>query len=215
MLKPQRKKLSRTEKVEANRVALIEATAHAIGVFGYDGASVSRITERANLGAGTFYRHFDTQHDIFETVLREKSDEVLNVISEAASGSTDLIDLERRTTRAFFIWLQERPWFVRLYSEAPARMPEVFAENQRIVLRRFEASLTRSWKRGELPGFEKGELKHVAGLFNSMRHYIFSQIEAAANLPEDELPDYFRTYEKLITHGLLGGSGHRSDVAET
>jgi AcrR family transcriptional regulator len=47
--------------LEETRKALIRAASEVIGEFGYDGASIGRITERAGLAQGTFYLYFDSR----------------------------------------------------------------------------------------------------------------------------------------------------------
>ena len=83
---PRKRKLRRAEKTEANRRAIIKAAAEVIGEHGYEGASISRITDRAGLAQGTFYLYFESRQQLFDTLLPE-----ITVDTESPEGLSGVI----------------------------------------------------------------------------------------------------------------------------
>lgn len=61
----------RETKRERTRRALLEATRCLVDERGHERISIQDITERADVGLGTFYNYFDTKTAIFEAVLDE------------------------------------------------------------------------------------------------------------------------------------------------
>jgi len=63
---------SRTEKKrELTRAALIEATRDLVFERGHDKISIQDITDRADVGLGTFYNYFESKTDVFEAVAEQ------------------------------------------------------------------------------------------------------------------------------------------------
>ena len=67
--RPQRAKKTRAQKSVEARAALLQAAAEIVGEYGYADASITRITQRANLAQGTFYNYFASRQDIFDELL--------------------------------------------------------------------------------------------------------------------------------------------------
>ena len=61
---PKRKaRRTREERSEEIRQNLIQAGARIVGRYGYEKASVARITAKARVALGTFYRHFRSRQE--------------------------------------------------------------------------------------------------------------------------------------------------------
>ncbi|MGR3780101.1 MAG: TetR/AcrR family transcriptional regulator [Albimonas sp.] len=198
-------KLTRAEKVEANRDALIQAAVEVIGEEGYFNASIQKITQRAGLGLGTFYRHFETQQELFDLLLPVKGAELLDHLQKAATGATDFVEVELRGMEAFFRWARKNPWFFRLLHEAHVAAPVAYKRHIENIAERYRRSLLRSWEKGELPAFEKAELETLTYLLISMRDYVFAEYVERSEDSDDSISDVIETYRKLITFGLKRG----------
>jgi AcrR family transcriptional regulator len=81
-------------RTERTRTRLLDAALELFLERGYDAPSIAEITERADLGAGTYYLHFRDKRSLYEAVVRR---ELL-----ALRGSW----IEERTTRK----LGKEPW---------------------------------------------------------------------------------------------------------
>ncbi|WP_210261056.1 TetR/AcrR family transcriptional regulator [Enterovirga aerilata] len=202
--------MSRSDRVKANRVALMRAAADLIGERGYEETSVGRITERAGLAHGTFYRYFESRQDLFDELLPTVGNELLQQLRARVSGARDVLDLEERGFRGFFDFLVEHPGFYRLLNEAETAAPAAFQEHIDNLARHYVSALERSRARGELPGFEARELEVLAFILMAARFYIylrFSKVEGGAG----PIPDWVvAAYMKFVTFGLAGAPPERT-----
>ncbi|WP_188574925.1 TetR/AcrR family transcriptional regulator (plasmid) [Tistrella bauzanensis] len=202
-----KQKLTRSEKTERNRAALIDAAAVVVGKVGYLNASVAKITQEAGLGQGTFYRYFDNQQELFDLLLPLKGREALDHIGKAVKGADSFIEVELRALRAFISWARERPWFFRLLHEAHIAAPEGYRLHMDHIRTRFRSSLRRSWQNGEFPSFGEHELDTITVTLTAARDYLYNEFAAQSDQSDAALDDVLNTYRKLITFGLSGAPG--------
>ncbi|WP_170984298.1 TetR/AcrR family transcriptional regulator [Rhodoligotrophos defluvii] len=197
------RKRTRAEQVAENRKALLQAAAEVIGEYGYAEASITRITERAGLGQGTFYRHFESRQELFDILLPAKGIEVLDYLQEKVRGAKSLIEMEQRGFIAFFEYANENPWFFRLLHEAQVSAPAAYEAHINNIMVRFRRALRRSWEKGELAAYDESELDTLAYLLISARDYVYSQYVARSGGPITEvLPKVAETYRKFLLYGL-------------
>jgi AcrR family transcriptional regulator len=71
------------------RQALIDAAVRLIAEGRGDRASIQEITEAADIGFGSFYNHFDSKEQLFETASTEVLERWGRMIDRATSGLTD------------------------------------------------------------------------------------------------------------------------------
>lgn len=114
----------RTARGEKTRRKLLEAAEHVFAEHGYTEASVSRITERAGVGQGTFYLYFDTKLRIFEELVEDLNHRVRQAMSEGAAGATTRLEAERAGFAAFFRFTAEHPALYRVIREAEFVSPD-------------------------------------------------------------------------------------------
>jgi AcrR family transcriptional regulator len=62
------------KRVERTRKKLLAAAIEVFSEYGIDGTTIDDITERADLGKGTFYRHFADKKDIATTLIEQTID---------------------------------------------------------------------------------------------------------------------------------------------
>jgi AcrR family transcriptional regulator len=197
-------KKPRAERVQENRRALMKAAADIIGERGYEGASIARITERAGLAHGTFYRYFESRQDLFDQLLPETGDELIEFLRARASGASGLMDLEERGLRGFFDFVVENPGFYRLLNEAEIAAPSAFEHHIDKLATHYVAALERSRARGELPDFEPRELEVLAFILMAARFYIYLRF-AKTKVGPRPIPKWVvGTYMKFVAHGLRG-----------
>jgi AcrR family transcriptional regulator len=108
----------RTARGEKTRRKLLEAAEHVFAEHGYADASVSRITERAGVGQGTFYLYFDSKLDAFDELVEDLNQRVRHAMSEGASGARTRLEAERAGFAAFFRFTAEHPALYRVVREA-------------------------------------------------------------------------------------------------
>lgn len=114
----------RTARGEKTRRRLLEAAEHVFAAHGYHEASVSRITDRAGVGQGTFYLYFDTKLDIFNELVEDLNHRVRQAMSEGTRGAASRIEAERAGFAAFFRFTAEHPALYRVVREAELVSPD-------------------------------------------------------------------------------------------
>ncbi|MFC9561087.1 MAG: TetR/AcrR family transcriptional regulator [Agromyces sp.] len=114
----------RTARGEKTRRRLLEAAEHVFAAHGYHEASVSRITDRAGVGQGTFYLYFDTKLDIFNELVEDLNHRVRQAMSEGTRGAANRIEAERAGFAAFFRFTAEHPALYRVVREAELVSPD-------------------------------------------------------------------------------------------
>lgn len=197
-------KQSRAERVKANRRALIRAATELVGERGYDETSIARITERAGLAHGTFYRYFKSRQDLFDQLLPDVGNDLIEFLKARVSGARNLMNVEERGLRGFFDFLLENPGFYRLLNEAEVAAPPAFDQHISNLSAHYVAALKRSQARGELSGYEPRELEVLAFVLMAARFYLYLRFAKTPTGPQP-IPDWVvEAYMKFITHGLQG-----------
>jgi AcrR family transcriptional regulator len=83
-------KVSRLDRRKARtRRALIEAAVRLIAEGRGDRASIAEITEAADIGFGSFYNHFDSKEQLFQTAAEEVMERWGQMIDRASTGIAD------------------------------------------------------------------------------------------------------------------------------
>src|SRR5271165_5718401 len=83
-------RVSRLDRRKARtRQALIEAAIRLIAEGRGDRASIQEITEAADIGFGSFYNHFESKDQLFETASSEVLERWGRMIDRASAGITD------------------------------------------------------------------------------------------------------------------------------
>lgn len=108
----------RTARGERTRRKLLEAAEATFAELGYADASVSRITDRAGVGQGTFYLYFASKLEIFEELVEDLNRRVRHAMNEAAAQESTRIDKERAGFRGFFRFTAQHPSLYRIIREA-------------------------------------------------------------------------------------------------
>ncbi len=87
-------RVSRLDRRKARtRQALIDAAARLIAEGRGDRASIQEITEEADIGFGSFYNHFDTKEQLFQTASEEVLERWGQMIDRASAGISDPAEL--------------------------------------------------------------------------------------------------------------------------
>lgn len=78
-----------TRRREQTRRRLLEAARELFARQGVDATRINEITERADVGFGSFYNHFSDKDGIVEAVLRESTEDQGAVVDALTSGLDD------------------------------------------------------------------------------------------------------------------------------
>lgn len=81
------------QRSEITRRALLDAAREMFAEKGMDLATVDDITDRANLGKGTFYYHFNNKEEVVSELIRDIMAELCTAIDKRCRGLNNLEDL--------------------------------------------------------------------------------------------------------------------------
>lgn len=107
-----------TARGEATRRKLLAAAEEEFGTRGYHGASVTSITQRANVAQGTFYLYFHTKEELFLNLVEDIGHQLRAHSAQAIAGARNRIDAERLGFEAFFDFTTKHRNLYRIVQES-------------------------------------------------------------------------------------------------
>ncbi|BDZ53570.1 TetR/AcrR family transcriptional regulator [Agromyces marinus] len=140
----------RTARGEKTRRRLLEAAEHVFAEHGYTEASVSRITERAGVGQGTFYLYFDSKLDVFDELVEDLNQRVRHAMSEGARGASTRLEAERAGFAGFFRFTAEHPALYRVVREAEFVSPGALRMHYTRIVEGYIDGLRQAQDDGEI-----------------------------------------------------------------
>jgi AcrR family transcriptional regulator len=144
--------LTRREKQQRTRKALLRAAAKLFCDRGLDGASIDEVTEAAGYTKGAFYANFKSKEELFLVMLDERFAEELERLDRALAGTQEPQEEARAAAIDFVHSASDQDW-PRLYFQfvAHAARNEEFrqelATRHRAMRARLSEILER-WKQG-------------------------------------------------------------------
>lgn len=114
-----RRGMSRLEKQQRTRGALLRAASGLFCRRGLEGTSVDDVAQAAGYTKGAFYANFKSKEELFLIMLDEKFSRELERIDRALAGTGDA-DQEARTAAADYIHFASDEEWPRLYFEFAA-----------------------------------------------------------------------------------------------
>lgn len=140
----------RTARGELTRRRILEAAEHVFAKVGYTEASVSRITERAGVGQGTFYLYFDSKLDVFDELVEDLNQRVRQAMSEGTRGASNRLEAERAGFAAFFRFTAEHPALYRVVREAEFVSPDALRLHYTRIVEGYIDGLSQARDDGEI-----------------------------------------------------------------
>lgn len=110
------KPINRTEKrVEKTRRKLLKAALEVFSEYGVDAATIDDITQRADLGKGTFYRHFSDKSEITACLVEQAIDKLIAELRKIEAGAVIDVALEHIITVHYRFFLEHADEFILLF----------------------------------------------------------------------------------------------------
>ncbi len=194
---------TREERSEETRNKLIQAGARTVGRYGYEGASIARITARAKVALGTFYRHFKSRQEFFDQLLPAMGHTLMSFVQERVDRDVVGAAREEQRLRAYFEFLDEHPWYHRLLNESEVMAPKAHAVYFDLMTSGLVRSFQRSQGRDELRAFRREELETVAYIVMASRVYLAQRYAKSNGVVQEPPPDVLATYNKFIQRALF------------
>ncbi|MFB9479328.1 ScbR family autoregulator-binding transcription factor [Streptomyces filamentosus] len=82
--------MAQQERSARTRAAILKAGAEVFAELGFAGASVSKITRRANLTLGALYFHFESKEELAREIVRSQPDLVTRSMAAGVQGAVDV-----------------------------------------------------------------------------------------------------------------------------
>lgn len=201
----------RTARGEKTRRKLLEAAEHVFSEHGYTEASVSRITDRAGVGQGTFYLYFDSKLQLFEELVEDLNQRVRHAMSEGAAGATTRLEAERAGFAAFFRFTAEHPALYRVVREAEFVSPDALRLHYTRIVEGYIDGLRQAQLDGDIgdidPTVAAWALMGIGELIG-MRWVLWDETTSA-------VPDHVLDEMMRFIGGALGRGARRNDEEDS
>jgi AcrR family transcriptional regulator len=209
----------RTARGVETRRRLLAAAERVFADHGYHEASVSRITERAGVGQGTFYLYFDTKLDIFNELVEDLNHRVRQAMSEGSRGATSRLEAERAGFAAFFRFTAEHPALYRVVREAELVSPDALRLHYTRIVEGYIDGLREAAEDGEIgdidPTVAAWALMGIGEMIG-MRWVLWGDADAAPGADADPTASGTREVPPHVLDEMMrfiGGALGRPDLA--
>lgn len=132
------------------RTRLLEAAEQVFGELGWETASIVRITERAGVSQGTFYRYFVSKQAVFDELMADLNRRVRHSMAAGAASGRTRIEVERGGFEGFFRFTAEHPALYRVIRQAEFASPAALREHYERIAQGYAAALADAMDRGEI-----------------------------------------------------------------
>lgn len=140
----------RTARGQETKRKILEAAECVFTEHGYAAASVSKITDRAGVGQGTFYLYYPTKHEVFVELVDDLNRRVRHAMSVGAQRGRNRIESEREGFREFFRFIAAHPGIYRVVREAEFVAPEAMHRHYSRIVDGYTAGLEAAKAAGEV-----------------------------------------------------------------
>lgn len=191
------KRISRQEQSEVNRQLLWRAAGEIIAEFGFKDASIVRITQRAKLGQGTFYNYFETRETLFSELLGHYGKLLRRTVAGALDSPEDFFVREECAFAAYFLFLKDNPFFVKVLNEAEIFVPDAYKQYFDDILNGYKRVLIEATEKGQIRPLSELQVESVAIIFMAARAYygqrFFGLLDEQGRLPQEIVGAYMMT----------------------
>ena len=190
------------QKPANTRTILLRTTAKLVHENGYEATTIAGITRAADCAVGTFYAHFPSRQRLLDELLVYVRTEMIDYVREAIRGSKSFLEVEQRGFVAFFDYLWENPYYIRVETASALWAPESYARHFNDLTERYVAAMRRSKAEGQLCDYEDRELSVLAFIFMAARHYLSTRYILPSGSSTRLPASATRAYLDLVRRGL-------------
>jgi len=203
----QRRGMTRVEKQQRTRGALLRSASKLFCRRGLEGTSVDEVAEDAGYTKGAFYANFKSKEELFLVMLDEKFSRELERIDRALAGTGDA-DQEARTAAAEYIHFASDQEWPRLYFEfaAHAARNEDFRQELATRQRAMRERLVQVYERwsADFPADPPLPLAEIAAMTYFMADGFLVDRLIEPELSEDLYPRMLEVFFKGLQAMALG-----------
>ncbi len=179
------------------RQRLIEAAEEVFAEYGWEEASIVKITEEAGVSQGTFYRYFLSKQAVFDELVEDLNRRVRHAMSEGAARGTNRVEAERYGFEAFFRFTAEHPGLYRVIRQAEFASPKALHMHYERIAEGYVAALEEAMESGEIATADTEVLAYALmgiGELVGMRWILWGEDEVPGHVVDEMM--------KFIARGL-------------
>lgn len=179
------------------RQALIVAAEKIFAEYGWEEASIVKITEEAGVSQGTFYRYFLSKQAVFDELVEDLNRRVRHAMSEGAARGTNRVEAERYGFEAFFRFTAEHPGLYRVIRQAEFASPKALHMHYERIAEGYVAALGEAMESGEIVTADTEVLAYALmgiGELIGMRWILWGEDEVPGHVIDEMM--------KFIARGL-------------
>jgi len=192
-------------KGKRTRAALLTAAEEVFAEFGWEVASIVKITERAGVSQGTFYRYFPSKRAIFDELIDDLNRRVRRSMAEGSANASSRAAAERGGFEGFFRFTSEHPALYRIIRQAEFASPAAMHRHYERISISYREALAAAMEAGEIAEGDPEVLSYAlmgVGELIGMRWILWADDElpgpTAPTIPEHVLDEVTR----FVARGL-------------
>lgn len=151
----------KTKRGEATMEKIIEAASEIFYEKGFHGGSISDITRRASVGAGTFYIYFDSKLSVYRYLLVKYGERIRARSSRSIAGCNNRRDAERLGIRSFFEYVLENQSLFNIIWESLYIDKTLFDEFYTTFSKSYVTRLAQAQLTGEVRDIDPQVLSYI------------------------------------------------------
>ncbi|WP_454721430.1 MULTISPECIES: TetR/AcrR family transcriptional regulator [Cupriavidus] len=187
----------KTARGQKTRAALLRAAEKVFGEKGYHAASISEITQEAQVAMGTFYLYFKDKEDIFRALVRHMLELVRAHLRKHAGTAQTQIEAERLGLKAFLSFVSRHKNLYRIVLDSYSVDETLYSGYFLVFADVYSRRLGKAGQQGQIsPGDAEVRAWCLIGIghFLGMRYALWKRPASM-----DKVLD---TASDMISHGL-------------
>jgi len=184
--------LTRKERERLQRKKLIlDSALELFSEKGYHNVSIQEIAQKAEFAVGTLYKFFKNKEELYSTILREKTDEHMQILSSILLKKADVMTILKEHIEASAKFIAENFTMVRIYLleirglsfNWKSGFDQEIIEFKRKISELLSRVLQRGIKEGLFRSFESDVMVlHLHGVFDA---FLFDWIDHPEKYPNN------------------------------
>lgn len=187
----------KTARGQKTREALLRASEKVFGEKGYYTASISEITQEADVAMGTFYLYFKDKEDVFRALVAHMLQLVRTHLRKHVAVATSQIEAEQLGLKAFLSFVSRHKNLYRIVLDSYSVDESIYRGYFQVFADLYSHRLDDAVAQGELePGDAEVRAWCLIGISNflGMRYALWEKPASMDRVVE--------AAHDLITHGL-------------
>lgn len=139
-----------SKRGERTRKRLLDSAESVFAEYGWQEASIVKITERAGVAQRSFYRYFVSKQAIFDELVADLNRRVRRAMSEGAARGGTRAEAERFGFEAFFRFTAEHRALYRVVRQAEFASPKAFRRHYDKIAQGYVDALRSAMDAGQM-----------------------------------------------------------------